>query len=265
MSLLGPRRRTAVCLLLTGLCGCDVLTDAPLTDSEMSAFLAEADSRATRSRGHAFQATAVAAADQRSAITGALSLSRIRSDAAVEAATLATRAAAVASDLSQAESAGLEVARSVLDQAMQGDDVEAITTALTNLRDAVAAAESAVSSRRSSQDRAAAPGEESSTGVPGRGRGSPSLPPRSAPRPIASHRPPKTPLNRPRDRPLEGSSLRGRDETGSSGGGGSRRLRPGCRLRWPAGLTRQAVHGDAAKDGVPRRLVEDPLLTDLGH
>ena len=75
MSLLVPRRRTAVCLLLaglTGLCGCDVLTDAPLTDSEMSAFLAEADSRATRSRGHAFKATAVAAADQRSAITGAL-------------------------------------------------------------------------------------------------------------------------------------------------------------------------------------------------
>ena len=175
MSLLGPRRRTAVCLLLaglTGLCGCDVLTDAPLTDSEMSAFLAEADSHAIRSRGLAFQATAVAAADQRSAITGALSLSRIRSDAAVEAATLATRAAAVASDLSPAESAGLEVARSVLDQAMQGDDVEAITTALTNLHDAVAAAESAVSSRRSSQDRAAAPGEESPTGAPsGRGDG----------------------------------------------------------------------------------------------
>lgn len=174
MSLLGPRRRTAVCLLLaglTGLCGCDVLTDAPLTDSEMSAFLAEADSRATRSRGHAFQATAVAAADQRSAITEALSLSRIRSDAAVEAATLATRAAAVASVLSQAESAGLEVARSALDQAMQGDDVEAITTALTNLRDAVAGAESAVSARRSSvgQNQVAAPGEESSTGVPGRG------------------------------------------------------------------------------------------------
>ena len=175
MSLLGPRRQTAACLLLaglTGLCGCEVLTDAPLTDSEMSAFLAEADSYAARSRGRAFQATAVAAADQRSAITGALSLSRIRSDAAVEAATLATRAAAVASDLSPAESAGLEVARSVLDQAMQGDDVEAITTALTNLHDAVAAAESAVSSRRSSQDRAAAPGEERPTGAPsGRGDG----------------------------------------------------------------------------------------------
>ena len=172
MSLLGPRRRTAACLLLaglTGMCGFDVLTDAPLTDSEMSAFLAEADSRATRSRGRAFQATAVAAADQRSAITGALSLSRIRSDAAAEAATLATRVGAVASDLSQAESTGLEVARSALDQAMQGEDVEAITMALTNLRHAVAAAESAVSSRRSSQDRAAAPGEESSTGVPGRG------------------------------------------------------------------------------------------------
>ena len=174
MSILGPPRRTAVCLLLaglTGLCGCDVLTDAPLTDSEMSAFLAEADSRATRSRGHAFQATAVAAADQRSAITGALSLSRIRSDAAVEAATLATRAAAVASDLSPAESAGLEVARSVLDQAMQGEDVEAITTALTNLRHAVAAAESVVSARRSStgQDQVAAPGEEGPPGGPGRG------------------------------------------------------------------------------------------------
>ncbi|WP_314932552.1 hypothetical protein [Actinomyces oris] len=177
MSLLGPRRRTAVCLLLaglTGLCGCDVLTDAPLTDSEMSAFLAEADSYAARSRGRAFQATAVAAADQRSAITGALSLSRIRSDAAAEAATLATRVGAVASDLSQAESAGLEVARSALDQAMQGEDVEAITTALSNLRHAVAAAESAVSARRSSTepDQVAAPGEESPTGAPsGRGDG----------------------------------------------------------------------------------------------
>ena len=177
MSILGPPRRTAVCLLLaglTGLCGCDVLTDAPLTDSEMSAFLAEADSHATRSRGRAFQATAVAAADQRSVITEALSLSRIRSDAAAEAATLAIRVGAVASDLSQAESTGLEVARSALDQAMQGEDVEAITTALSNLRHAVAAAESAVSARRSStgQDQVPAPGEERPTGAPsGRGDG----------------------------------------------------------------------------------------------
>ena len=175
MSLLGPRRQTAACLLLaglTGLCGCDVLTDAPLTDSEMSAFLAEADSHAIRSRGLAFQATAVAAADQRSAITGAQSLSRVRSDAAAEAATLATRVGAVASDLSQAESTGLEVARSALDQAMRGEDVEAITTALSNLRHAVAAAESAVSARRSStgQDQVAAPGEERPTGAPS-GRG----------------------------------------------------------------------------------------------
>ena len=177
MSLLGPRRQTAACLLLAGLaglCGCEVLTDAPLTDSEMSAFLAEADSYATRSRGRAFQATAVAAADQRSAITGAQSLSRVRSDAAAEAATLATRVGAVASDLSQAESTGLEVARSALDQAMQGEDVEAITTALSNLRHAVAAAESAVSARRSStgQDQVPAPGEERPTGAPsGRGDG----------------------------------------------------------------------------------------------
>ena len=175
MSLLGPRRQTAACLLLaglTGLCGCDVLTDAPLTDSEMSAFLAEADSHAIRSRGLAFQATAVAAADQRSAITGALSLSRIRSDAAAEAATLATRVGAVASDLSQAESAGLEVARSALDQAMQGEDVEAITTALSNLRHAVAAAESAARRSATEPDQVAAPGEESPTGAPsGRGDG----------------------------------------------------------------------------------------------
>lgn len=177
MSLLGPRRQTAACLLLAGLaglCGCEVLTDAPLTDSEMSAFLAEADSYATRSRGRAFQATAVAAADQRSAITGAQSVSRVRSDAAAEAATLATKVGAVASDLSQAESTGLEVARSALDQAMQGEDVEAITTALSNLRHAVAAAESAVSARRSStgQDQVPAPGEERPTGAPsGRGDG----------------------------------------------------------------------------------------------
>ena len=77
----------------------------------------------------------------------------------------------MASDLSQAESTGLEAARSVLDQAMQGEDVEAITTALTNLRHAVAAAESVVSARRSStgQDQVAAPGEESPPGGPGRG------------------------------------------------------------------------------------------------
>ena len=173
MSLLGPRRRTAVCLLLaglTGLCGCDVLTDAPLTDSEMSAFLAEADSHATRSRGRAFQATAVAAADQRSAITGALSLSRARSDATAEAATLATRVKAVASDLSQAESAGLGAKRTALDQAIQGEDIEAITTALTELRHAVAAAESAVSFRRSSQGQVAESVEESQMGAPGGGQ-----------------------------------------------------------------------------------------------
>ena len=171
MSLLGPPRRTAVWLLLAGLCGCDVLTDAPLTDSEMSAFLAEADSYATRSRGRAFQATAVAAADQRSAITGALSLSRIRSDAAAEVATLTTRVGAVASDLSQAESADLGAKRSTLDQAMQGDDVDAITTALAELRHAVAAAESAVSSRRSSagQDQVAPSSEEGLPGAPGWG------------------------------------------------------------------------------------------------
>ena len=174
MSLRGPRRRIATCLLLaglTGLCGCDALTDAPLTDSEMSAFLAEADSRATRSRGQAFQVTVVAAADQRSTIAVALSLSRGRSEAAAEAATLATRVGAIAGDLSEAESTGLESKRTALDQAIEGEDVEAITTALTDLRDAVAAAESAVSARRSSagQDQVAAPGEESSTGVPGRG------------------------------------------------------------------------------------------------
>ena len=172
MSLLGPPRRTAVCLLLaglTGLCGCDVLTDAPLTDSEMSAFLAEADSRATRSRGQAFQVTVVAAADQRSTIAVALSLSRGRSEAAAEAATLATRVGAIAGDLSEAESTGLESKRTALDQAIEGEDVEAITTALTDLRDAVAAAESAVSTRRSSagQDQAAPSTQESQLGAPG--------------------------------------------------------------------------------------------------
>ena len=177
MSLRGPRRRIATCLLLaglTGLCGCDALTDAPLTDSEMSAFLAEADSRATRSRGQAFEATVVAAADQRSTIAVALSLSRGRSEAAAEAATLATRVGAIAGDLSEAESTGLESKRTALDQAIEGEDVEAITTALTDLRDAVAAAESAVSARRSStgQDQVAAPGEERPTGAPsGRGDG----------------------------------------------------------------------------------------------
>lgn len=172
MSLRGPRRRIATCLLLaglTGLCGCDALTDAPLTDSEMSAFLAEADSRATRSRGQAFEATVAAAADQRSTIAAALSLSRVRSGAAAEAATLATRVGAIAGDLSEAESTGLEGKRTALDQAIEGEDVEAITTALTDLRDAVAAAESAVSARRSSagQDQAAPSTQESRLGAPG--------------------------------------------------------------------------------------------------
>ena len=172
MSLRGPRRRIATCLLLaglTGLCGCDALTDAPLTDSEMSAFLAEADSRATRSRGQASEATVAAAADQRSTIAAALSLSRVRSGAAAEAARLAIRVGAIAGDLSEAESTGLEGKRTALDQAIEGEDVEAITTALTDLRDAVAAAESAVSARRSSagQDQAALSTQESRLGAPG--------------------------------------------------------------------------------------------------
>ena len=226
MSLLGPRRRTAVCLLLaglTGLCGCDVLTDAPLTDSEMSAFLAEADSHATRSRGRAFQATAVAAADQRSAITEALSLSRVRSDAAAEAATLATRVGAVASDLSQAESTGLEVARSALDQAMQGEDPglgsrdqrstrrcrartsrrsrrRSPTSVTPWLRPSPRSRPGAPQpartrwlrpGRRARQEALAGEGRASPQGRTGRGRGSPSLPLRSAPRPIASHRAPQ--------------------------------------------------------------------------
>ena len=55
--------------------------------------------------------------------------------------------------------------------AEQGDDVDAITTALAELRHAVAAAESAVSSRRSSagQDQVAPSAEEGLPGAPGRG------------------------------------------------------------------------------------------------
>ena len=174
MSLRGPRRRVATCLVLsglTGLCGCDVLTDDPLTDSEMSVFLAEADSRAAGSRGKAFQATVVAAATQRSSIAGALSLSRVRSDAAADAKALVSRSGAIAGDLSQAESAGLEVKRSALNQAIQGDDVDVIRAALADLGQAVAAVESAVSSRRSSeaQDQVAPPMGESLPGAPGQG------------------------------------------------------------------------------------------------
>lgn len=174
MSLRGPRRRVATCLVLSGLaglCGCDVLTDDPLTDSEMSVFLAEADSRAAGSRGKAFQATVAAAATQRSSIVGALSLSRVRSDAAADAKALVSRSGAIAGDLSQAESAGLEVKRSALNQAIQGDDVDVIRAALADLGQAVAAVESAVSSRRSSeaQDQVAPPMGESLPGAPGQG------------------------------------------------------------------------------------------------
>ena len=155
---------------LAGLCGCDVLTDDPLTDSEMSVFLAEADSRAAGSRGKAFQAT-VAAATQRSSIVGALSLSRVRSDAAADAKALVSRSGAIAGDLSQAESAGLEVKRSALNQAIQGDDVDVIRAALADLGQAVAVVESAVSSRRSSaaQDQVAPPMGEILSGAPGQG------------------------------------------------------------------------------------------------
>lgn len=162
----------ASCSLASLACaGCDILTDAPLTDSEMSDFLAEADSRATRSRGQAYQETVAAAAAQRSTIAGALSLSRSRSDATAEAKALATRAGAIAGELSEAESSDLGAKKSALDQAIQGDDVDAITTALTDLRHAVAAAESAISSRRSStgQDHAAPPTEEGSPGATGGG------------------------------------------------------------------------------------------------
>ena len=174
MSLRGPRRRVATCLVLSGLaglCGCDVLTDDPLTDSEMSVFLAEADSRAAGSRGKAFQATVAAAATQRSSIAGALSLSRVRSAAAADAKALVSRSGAIAGDLSQAESAGLEVKRSALNQAIQGDDVDVIRAALADLGQAVAVVESAVSFRRSSeaQDQAAPPTGESLPGAPGQG------------------------------------------------------------------------------------------------
>ena len=169
MSLRGPRRRVATCLVLSGLaglCGCDVLTDDPLTDSEMSVFLAEADSHAAGSRGRTFQATVAAAATQRS-----LSLSRVRSDAAADAKALVSRSGAIAGDLSQAESAGLEVKRSALNQAIQGDDVDVIRAALADLGQAVAVVESAVSSRRSSaaQDQVAPPMGEILSGAPGQG------------------------------------------------------------------------------------------------
>lgn len=159
MSFLGFRRQAAVWLVIAGtgglaggLTGCDVLTDAPLTDAEVAVFLTEADSHAAGSRTKAYQATVTAAAGQRSSITETSVLLQVRSDAAVDAAALATRVDAVADELSADESADLRTKRSALNEALQGEDTGAITRAVDDLSRAVAAAESAVVARREVPD-----------------------------------------------------------------------------------------------------------------
>ncbi|OMG10274.1 hypothetical protein [Actinomyces naeslundii] len=151
MSFLGLRRHVAAWLVpvgVVGLCGCDVLTDDPLTDSEVEAFLVEAATRAANAKGKAFQATVTAAASQRSTITETASLAQVKADATVEAAVLASRSSAVADDLSEAESVDLEAKQAALGQALQGEDVGAIRLALGDLTWAVASVESAVAARR---------------------------------------------------------------------------------------------------------------------
>ena len=151
MSFLGLRRHVAAWLVpvgVVGLCGCDVLTDDPLTASEVEAFLVEAATRAANAKGKAFQATVTAAASQRSTITETASLAQVKADATVEAAVLASRSSAVADDLSEAESVDLETKQAALGQALQGEDVGAIRLALGDLTRAVASVESAVAARR---------------------------------------------------------------------------------------------------------------------
>lgn len=84
---------------------------------------------------------------------------------------LAIRVGVVASDLIQAESIDPGVVRLVLDQAVRGEDVEAITVVPMNLRYAVVATESVTSARRSSagQDQVVTSEEESPAGGPGKG------------------------------------------------------------------------------------------------
>lgn len=162
MSFLGLRRHVAAWLVpvgVVGLCGCDVLTDDPLTASEVEAFLVEAATRAANAKGKAFQATVTAAASQRSTITETASLAQVKADATVEAAALASRSSAVADDLSEAESVDLETKQAALGQALQGEDVGAIRLALGDLTRAVASVESAVAARRPppNPDRLSAP------------------------------------------------------------------------------------------------------------
>lgn len=162
MSFLGLRRHVAAWLVpvgVVGLCGCDVLTDDPLTASEVEAFLVEAATRAANAKGKAFQATVTAADSQRSTITETASLAQVKADATVEAAALASRSSAVADDLSEAESVDLETKQAALGQALQGEDVGAIRLALGDLTRAVASVESAVAARRPppNPDRLSAP------------------------------------------------------------------------------------------------------------
>lgn len=145
--------RIGTLMLTLGLSGCSVgLTDNPLTDSEVSAFLTQATDAASASHGSAFEAAVTAAQEQRAAITGTAALNRARSEAGRASADLKTRTDAIASAMTGEETSSISTKRKALDEALRGSSVDGIYTALADYTSAVEAAEVAVASRLLASD-----------------------------------------------------------------------------------------------------------------
>ena len=169
-----PHTRRVACvgtLMLTlGLSGCSAgLTDNPLTDSEVSAFLTQATDAASTSHGNAFEATVAAAQEQRSAITGTAALIQARSEAKRASADLKTRIDAIASAMTSEEAGDIDTKKKALDEALKGDSVDRIHTALTDYTSAVEAAEVGVASRQlaSGDEQTPEPGDTTEAGQAG--------------------------------------------------------------------------------------------------
>ena len=157
-------------MLTLGLSGCSAgLTDNPLTDSEVSAFLTQATDAASTSHGNAFEATVAAAQEQRSAITGTAALIQARSEAKRASADLKTRIDAIASAMTSEEASDIGTKKKALDEALKGDSVDRIHTALTDYTSAVEAAEVAVASRQlaSGDEQTPEPGDTTEAGQAG--------------------------------------------------------------------------------------------------
>ena len=161
-------------MLTLGLSSCSTgLTDNPLTDSEVSAFLTQATDAASASHGGAFEATVAAAREQRSAITGTAALIRARSEAGRASADLRTRTEAIAPAMTSDEAGEVDTRKGALDEALKGSSVDGIYTALSDYTSAVEAAEAAVASRQlaSGDEQVPAPSDGTEAGQAGGGTG----------------------------------------------------------------------------------------------